>query len=143
MYDNLFDAEARVAAIYPIHGIGDSETPPEWVEEFLFGCGSTDLQAIAEHCPELAKIDPDHYAQTRDLAFDVANGWVLKARQGYIVEAHVCVRSYLDSSSSWYSGWGHYQIYWIYVASADDAIARTIELANRQHDEAQTKAGAA
>ena len=143
MEKNLFDHEARIAGMYPIHAIGDAESPPEWVEDFLDGVGPRDYQQILLECPELLPVaEPNDFDRTRDQAAAFAEQWTLHSRTGYLVRAEVCVRRYENRTSFW-SGWGLCQLYWLFVPSAEDAIARVIDVASQQHEASKAKAGAA
>ncbi|CAH0339604.1 hypothetical protein RHI9324_01255 [Rhizobium sp. CECT 9324] len=144
MYETLHDCEARIAAMYPIHAMGDIDSPPDWLEEFLDGCGPKDLAAIVAACPELLSVaEPNDFDRTSDMASAFAEQWTLHSRSGYIVRAEICVRRYMGKTSSFYSGWGIVQLYWIYVESADEAVARVTEIANQQHQTSEAKAGEA
>ncbi len=136
----LYDCEAQICGLFPIHAIGDAESPPEWVETFV---DAQEFEAFAEQFPELQQLIDDNSLSSRQMASEVADRWVLKRRSGYIVQAHVNVRRYEKGSTAFFSGPGLQQIHWFYVSSADDAVPELIKRAEEQHARSRAKAGAA
>lgn len=138
-YETLFDAEARVEAIYPLLGIGDPDAPPSWIEEFLESCGPKEYAGIAERCPDLGRLELGERSRVKDAAADLAQMWLISRQTGFFVLAHVNVRTYQSDTAFW-SGPGHVRIHWLFVASADEAIPLVLDVASRQHEKSKSDA---
>jgi hypothetical protein len=136
----LYDSEAQIFGMFPIHGIGDAESPPDWVETFV---DSHAFEKLARDFPELAGLFEASNLSSREMATEVAERWSIVGRTGFIVEAYVNARTYQRGCTSFFSGPGHQQIYWFYVCSADNAVPELIKLAEEQHARSRAKAGAA
>lgn len=136
----LYDCEAQICGLFPIHAIGDAESPPEWVENFV---EAYQFEALAQQFPELQGLLDDNDLSYRQMASEVADRWLMKRRTGYIVQAHVNVRQHQKGSTAFFSGPGHQQIHWFFVSSADDAVPELIKRAEEQHAQSRAKAGAA
>ncbi|BCH63241.1 hypothetical protein RvVAT039_04570 [Agrobacterium vitis] len=144
MYENLYDAEARVDAIYPIHMLGDPQSPPDWLEEF---CDAIDVTAnadLAVSFPELAKLVAhiDEFTSPRRLRETVAELWELNGRRGFMATASICIRTYL-APDTWKSGWGYTQQLWFYVESVDAIEPELLKRAADLHAAQAKKVGAA
>lgn len=135
----LYDSEAQICGLFPIHAIGDAESPPDWVETFV---DAHAFEKLARDFPELAGLLEASNLSSREMATEVAERWSLVGRTGFIVEAQVNVRAY-QKGGSFFSGPGHQQIHWFYVCSADNAVPELIKLAEEQHARSRAKAGAA
>ncbi|MVA24516.1 hypothetical protein V6582_05720 [Agrobacterium vitis] len=144
MHNNLYDAEARVNGIYPIHMLGDPESPPEWLEEL---CEFIDIPAHMkelEKLPELARLlsDLDQFDSSKELAEAIAERLVLSGRRGFMVHASVCVRRY-TSSDAFFSGWGHTQLLWFFCENVDQIEQELLRKACAFHASRAEKVGAA
>ncbi|MHC2481311.1 hypothetical protein [Rhizobium leguminosarum] len=144
VYTNLFDAEARVAAIYPIGMIGDPENPPEWVEQFTEDADFGDAKAIFGEHAELERLtNVDDFASTVEHAAAVAEAWVMSGREGFLVRTEICQRRYVgNGSSAYYSGWGIVALGWIYVETADQVEKAVLIKATAMHDAAKAEVSA-
>lgn len=129
----LFDLEARVAAIYPIHMLGDPENPPDWVE--ALGDELTDANnPIFDDLPELKPLADDDETIPERWAMALC----LAGRLGFLVYYEACIRKYHDAGS-WSSSWGYYRSGYVYAATVDEIEPKVIAIAERQH--ALEKAG--
>lgn len=144
MYSTLYDAEARVNAIYPIHMSGDPDHPPEWLEEFCRFIDSPAVMGEMEHFPELADLMRrlDDFESSKDLGMAIAEAWALYGSRGFMVFASVCVRTY-QSPSAFYSGWGHTQLLWFFVEDVDQIEPELLKRASALHASQAEKVGAA
>lgn len=145
MYTNLFDAEARVAAIYPIEMIGDPENPPKWVEEMAENIDDTFIGGIIDEMPELHSVrSADPYLNEKDHAQALAHEWVWARRSGFIVHCEVCWRRYPEAGSdAFYSGWSIVSLCWIYAETLEEISAKVLAVATELHNKAKARAGAA
>lgn len=147
MYTNLYDAEARVAAIYPIAMIGDAEYPPKWLREFAENFDNIYVSEIIASHPELARVaEAGDFEDDKTHAAAFAEQWQLAGRGGFIVFAEVCIRRYTEGSTAYYSGWGYIQLTWLYCETIDEVLPKTLAFAERLHAQskriAEKKAGA-
>lgn len=136
----LFEHEAQICGMYPIHGIGDAENPPDWVETFVDAHG---FEAVSKQFPDIVKLLERQDLSSEDLAIECAGRWIMRRNTGYIVHAQVNVRDYSADGNSFCSGPGYQQIHWFYVATADEAVTELIQRAEAQHAKSRAKAGAA
>jgi hypothetical protein len=134
MDSTLYDAQARVNAIYPIHMIGDPEHPPEWLEEISSFLDSPAVVSELNNFPELAYMvhNLDDYGSSKDVGMAIAKAWATCARHGFMVFASVCVRTYL-SPDTFYSGWGHTQLIWFLVEYVDQIEPELLKRASALH----------
>jgi hypothetical protein len=141
MYTNLHDAEARVAAIYPIGMIGDPEYPPKWLIEFAGNYDNIYVsEIIASHSELVPVAEAEDFDDDKLQAGAFAEQWQLAGRTGFIVFAEICIRRYKDGSTAYYSGWGYVQLAWLYCETIDEVLPKTLALAERLHDEARLRA---
>ncbi|WP_085025567.1 hypothetical protein [Ensifer aridi] len=145
MYDNLLDAEARIAAVYPIEMIGDPENPPKWVEEFAKNIDNDFVASIVEQLPELAPVaNPEAYLSEKDHAQAIAAEWAWAGRKGFVVSFEVCMRRYQkDGSGIFVSGWGAYHLCWLYAEAIDEIGPKVLAVACDLHSKAEARAAAA
>lgn len=134
----LYNSEAQICGLYPIHGIGDAENPPEWVEAFV---DSHAFEKLARDFPELGGLLEADQLSTSEMATELAERWAIVGRTGFIVQAHVNVRAY-QKGGSFFSGPGHQQIHWFYVFTAENAVPELIKRAEEQHARSKAQAGA-
>ncbi|MDM9647724.1 hypothetical protein [Rhizobium sp. S163] len=141
LYKNLFDAEARVAGIYPIALIGDPENPPEWVKQFAEDVDCNDVVTIFRGMPEIAGLcDLDAFASAGEHAAAIAEAWVHTGREGFIVRTEICHRRYVgNGSNAYYSGWGIVKLGWIYVETIDGVEPAVLAKATAIHDVAKAE----
>ncbi len=66
----LYNCEAQICGLFPIHAIGDAESPPEWVETFV---DAQEFEAFAEQFPELQALIDDNSLSSRQMAAEVAD----------------------------------------------------------------------
>ena len=136
----LFEHDAQICGMYPIHAIGDAESPPDWVETFVEGY---EFETVAKHFPDLAELLERQDLSTKELASEIAERWIMRRHSGFIVHGQVNVRTYAEGGKSFFSGPGYQQIHWFYVATADEAVTELIQRAEAQHAKSRAKAGAA
>lgn len=142
VYDNLLDAEARVAAIYMIEALGDPESPPEWLQDFVDDTKLPDVSAILEAFPELASvIDMDQFEDGKEQAGAIMERWCLTGRTGLIVKAEICVRRYQPGTQSFFSSWGHLRWRWFTVDRLDMVVPTVLSLASQQHRNSMAEGG--
>ncbi|MDH7802264.1 MULTISPECIES: hypothetical protein [unclassified Rhizobium] len=134
VYDNLLDAEARVAAIYMIEALGDLDSPPEWLQDFADDTERPDVKAILDAFPELASvIDMDQFESGKEQAGALIERWCLAGRTGLIVKAEICVRHYHAGTQSFSSSWGNFRWRWFTVDRLDMVVPTVLTLASQQH----------
>lgn len=145
MYTNLFDAEARVAAIYPISLIGDPEFPPKWVIDFADNLDNEYIADIVSDMPELEwTTSADAYSMSeKERAMAIAFDWQASGRDGLIVHFEVCMRRYLKVGSSFVSGWGAVYLCWAHADTVDEISGKVLAIATQIHEAAKARAGAA
>lgn len=125
--DELFEQEARVAAIYPIGMIGDPEGIPDWLKELY--------EAVVEPKHPLFQALPELKADADD-ASEWAESLIISRRTGFVVKFEVCIRKYLKPPvTAWNSSWGFYSVRYIYVEGAAD-IGTTVLTVVREYHEA-------
>lgn len=133
--DALFEEEARVAAIYPIGMIGDTENPPDWLKELWEDFVETS-DPLFQSLPEL-KPDADDASQW-------ALALIMHSRTGFIVKFEVCIRCYYPPPvSAFNSSWGLYRCHCVYASSIDEIGPAVLKIARDQHEAERLKAGAA
>jgi hypothetical protein len=144
MYDTLYDAEARVNAIYPIHMIGDPEHPPEWLEQLSDEIDVPATMKEMQQFPELSGVISglDDFGSSEDVALAIADKWVLNGRHGFMVWASVCARQYIGPDT-FYSGWGITLAVWFFVEDVAQVEPELLKRAVALHTIAEQKAGAA
>lgn len=141
MYANLHEAEARVAVVYPIAMIGDPENPPSWLVEFAENNDNIYVSEIIASHPELVVVaEPEYFDNDKEQAEAFAEEWLRAGRTGFIVLAEICIHRYRDAGPGYYSGWGYFQLAWLYCATIDEVLPKTLALAERMHDEARVRA---
>lgn len=132
--EELFEEEARVAAIYPLGMIGDPENPPAWLEELH--------EAVTSPDHSLFKALPELKHDAKDAA-DWADSLFMSGRSGVIVSYEVCVRQYVKPpSTAFYSGWGYYSTGYLYVETVDEVGPAVLTVARKLHAISREKAGA-
>lgn len=141
MYANLHEAGARVAAVYPIDMIGDPENPPKWLIEFAGNYDNIYVSEIIASHPELVPVaEAEDFDDDKVQAEAFAEEWRRAGRTGFIVFAEICIHRYRDAGPGYYSGWGYFQLAWLYCATIDEVMPETLALAARMHDEAKVRA---
>lgn len=134
--NELAEEEARIAAIYPLGGMGSPEYPPEWFEDLYEDlCGESD--PLIEVFPELKKLQEsgvDNYTEWAEALY-----WA--RRSGFLARVEVCVRNY-QSTGIFFSGWGHVQLNWVYVEHFAQLSEAVLTVARSQHEAERAKAGA-
>ncbi len=144
LYDNLFDAEARVAAIYMIEALGDPDSPPDWLQDFVDNTDLPDVRTILEAHPELADaIDMNKFEDCKEQASALMERWSLVGRKGLIVKAEICVRRYRAGTTIFSSGWGHLRWRWFTVDDLDLIVPTLLGIASGQHHNSMVEGQAA
>ncbi|SOC83091.1 hypothetical protein SAMN05421890_1535 [Ensifer adhaerens] len=134
--NELAEEEARIAAIYPLGGMGSPENPPEWFEDLYDDLCDAD-DPLFDIFPELKKLQETGVDSNEEWAYAL----FYKRRSGYLVRMEVCVRDY-RSASSFFSGWGHVQLHWVYVEEMSELPEAVLAAARQQHEAEALKAGA-
>jgi len=130
----LFEEEARVAAIYPVGMIGDTECPPGWLQELWEDITEAD-NPLFQSLPELKPDAED--------ARDWALALIMHSRAGLVVRYEICIRKYYPPPvTAFESGWGYYRIGSIYVETIDEIGPAVLKIARDQHEAERLKAGA-
>lgn len=131
MATNLFDAGARVAAVYPIGMIGDPENPPSWLYEiadspFL-------MEVLRLDLPEWRPIaDLAHHHDTSAVARALADAMFLASRAGFIVRAEVKARQYY-AEAEFEATWDHFCSLYLHAPDAFAILPRVVTAAEKLH----------
>ncbi|MBB4954374.1 hypothetical protein H4S14_004139 [Agrobacterium vitis] len=145
MDNTLYDAEARVDAIYPIHMIGDFENPPEWLERLSYDIDVPETMKEMQQFPEMTgAMSPfADFGSSEEVGVAIAEAWARCGRRGFMVSASVCARQYIDPDT-YYSGWGITKRIWFFVEEIDQVEPELLKRASALHAKAKAeKAGAA
>ncbi len=134
--NELAEEEGRIAAIYPLGGMGSPDEPPEWLEE-LYQDICDEEDTLFEVFPELKKLQERGDDEITEWAYALYNA----RRAGFLARVEVCVRDY-KSSGAFYSGWGLVQLDWVYVEDIAQLPDAVMEVARKQHEAERAKAGA-
>lgn len=130
----LFEEEARVAGIFPVGMLGDTESAPEWLEK-LYEEADTPEHPIFKALPELS-----HDAGSAE---DWAFALVASGRSVLIAKFEFCVRHYYPAPATcWSSGWGISSWGYVVVENFDEIGPAVLAAVRARHEASKAKAGA-
>lgn len=130
----LFEEEARVAGIFPVGMLGDTESAPEWLAK-LYEEADNPEHSIFKALPELS-----HDA---DSAEDWAFALVTSGRSVLIAKFEFCVRYYYPAPfTCWSSGWGISSWGYVVVERFDEIGPAVLAAVRARHEASKAKAGA-
>lgn len=121
--DRIFDADARIEAMFWLPSIAGAESPPQLFDDSFCEYLPDDAShQLYKDLPQLAKFaDADDYPSGDDVA-EALRG----TTEGFLFQGSHPIRDYDEDGHSWLSSWGYYRTCWFYARTEGEIVDKLV-----------------